>query len=344
VLVKFDAAIQNTNDMRVRVNIENVSNVFMLPAAVVDEHIKLAGAVQLKVLLCVFRHVSNGIYVSDLAKTLNLDKSDIIDALNYWIEAKILKDDSKSETSAKVIDMPVETPVGEMIVAPPGVIACQSLPAKKPTRQEVAARGQECSELKFLFKEVQAKFGRMITQSEAASLVYMHDYNGLPVPVILMMVEVMNKNGAKGMKYLEKMAVDWTENGIDSISKAEKYIIKLDSCKRAWSIVCKACGIDVRKPSKKESDFSDKWVCEWNFDVKMLRHAYDICVDSTGKLSLPYINKILQSWFEKGVKTINDAETIKKNGKSKSATVAEKSYDIDKLQADLENGLFGGEF
>lgn len=343
MLVDFKAGIQSKANECIKVNIENVGNVFMLPSSVVDNHIKLAGAVQLKVLLCVFRNISNGILVSELAQNLNLDKSDVIDALNYWIEAKILRSENQTENSdeaePKVIEMPSSTTTA-LVTAKP----CEILPAKKPTRAEVAARGQESAELKFLFKEVQAKFGRMITQSEAASLVYMHDYNGLPIEVILMMVEVMHKNGGKGMKYLEKMAIDWAENGIDCISKAEKYIIKLNLHKKAWGQVCKAFGIDSRKPSKKEADFSNIWVHEWNFDVKMLKFAYDICVDSTGKLSLPYINKILQSWQQKGVKCITDAENASKSGKKKSANFSEKSYDIDKLQSDLESGLFGGEF
>ena len=343
MLVKFEADIHQKPDECVKVNIENVGNVFMLPSSVVDNHIKLAGAVQLKVLLCVFRNISSGILVSELASSLNLDKSDVIDALNYWIEAKILRSKSTPETSVKtetkVINISSETDTN-----PATVKSLETLSAKKPTRAEVAMRGQESTELKFLFKEVQTRFGRTITQSEAASLVYMHDYNGLPVEVILMMVEVMCQNGAKGMKYLEKMALDWANNGIDSISKAEKYIIKLNSHKKAWGQVCKAFGIEARKPSKKETDFSAKWVHEWNFDFNVLRFAYDICVDSTGKLSLPYINKVLQSWHEKGVKTVTDAENFNKNTKKTSSQLSEKSYDIEKLQADLESGLFGGEF
>jgi len=45
----------------------------------------------------------------------------------------------------------------------------------------------------------------------------------------------------------------------------------------------------------------------------MIKLAYEMCIDNTSKLSFPYINKILLNWYQKGVKTPEDAAENEKN-------------------------------
>ena len=52
----------------------------------------------------------------------------------------------------------------------------------------------------------------------------------------------------------------------------------------------------------------------------MLKAAYDICVDNTGKLSLPYINKVLEAWHRAGVATPDKIPTEAPNNQRKQAT------------------------
>ena len=94
----------------------------------------------------------------------------------------------------------------------------------------------------------------------------------------------------------------------------------------------KAFGIEARQPSKKELEFSENWVLKWGFKSEMLRYAYDICVDSKGKISMSYINKILESWSQKGFITVADVEKSKKNtsNKSNSFSAYDKSL-VEKL-------------
>ena len=58
----------------------------------------------------------------------------------------------------------------------------------------------------------------------------------------------------------------------------------------------------------------------------MLKAAYDSCVDSKAKLSMPYINKILESWHQKGFKT---AEETKAKPKTTENFENKPSYDLD---------------
>ena len=92
-------------------------------------------------------------------------------------------------------------------------------------------------------------------------------------------------------------------------------------------MVERAFGIPHRKPSDKETEFAYKWVTEWEISFELLKEAYNICIDGKAKLSMPYINKILESWHSSGIKTPADIQ--KESKKQSSAKNASATYNID---------------
>ena len=56
------------------------------------------------------------------------------------------------------------------------------------------------------------------------------------------------------------------------------------------------------------------------------------------KLSFPYINKVLRNWYEKGIKTPQQAAESKQSFRQGNAKDSEKSpasYDIEKMEKQL---------
>lgn len=306
--------------------------IFAVPADVVDRHIKLAGCVQLKTLLWLLRQNGDDWQISDMAAALGAAEPDIKDALQYWAEAGILCDDSEAASVASGKEE--KQPAAEQSSLDSAVQKYKPAPAQKPTREEVARRGAESPDIAFLLSESQKKFGRTITQAEAASLVWIHDYDGLPVAVILMMIEYIISDGKGSVRYLEKTAADWAEKEINTVDKAEKHLCMLASRRKSWRKVERAMSIDHRRPSEKEQQAAVRWVEEWGFSQEMLRAAYDQCVDATAKISIPYINKILEKWHSDGITTVEEVKQAAEKAASAKAgkDKKEKSYDIDELE------------
>ena len=63
--------------------------VFVLPEAIADKHLKMAGSVQLKVLLWVSRH-GGSFDAEACAKAIGVSAPDCADALQYWVAAGVL--------------------------------------------------------------------------------------------------------------------------------------------------------------------------------------------------------------------------------------------------------------
>ena len=102
-------------EMSYQINLGEWNSVFAVPSSLVDRHMKLAGAVQLKVLLWVLRHSGEEISDETLAAAVGASPADTRDAMQYWVETGLLTQDGRrlSPCGAREPEhavTPVETP------------------------------------------------------------------------------------------------------------------------------------------------------------------------------------------------------------------------------------------
>lgn len=273
--------------MGFRIHAEKMNTVFMLPTEIADQHLKLAGALQLRVILYCYRNMTCEIDPTAIAKVLSTTEEDVRDALMFWVELGLLVSDQPSAPAPAKAE-PVKP-------APPKT--------PKPDRGEVARRGTECPEIAFLLNEAQHKFGRMLKQSESSVLVWLYDDLGMDAALILMVIEYAVQAGRCNISYIERVARDWVESGVESIADAEKRIVELNNARSAWNIMRSAFGLDSRAPSEAESKLAKQCVLEWKMSRELLKMAYDICVDSIGRYKASYIKTVLTAWHKKGIRT-----------------------------------------
>ena len=302
-------------------------HMFGLPVDVVDKHIKLAGAVQLKVLLCLFAHPQEACDSAGLSKRLGLAAEDLADAMQYWISAGLVTDtENQQDTPAPPMPEPKPATHKEKPAAP----------IAKPTREEVVARGEQSEEIAWLLQQAQLRLGRTISVGEMATLVYLHDTEGLPAEVIAMILEYSISQGKSNIRYIEKVALSWAQQEIDTLEKAERKLSDLEKQRQAWNQVQTTFGMERRLPSEREQAMASRWVDEWHFSKTMLKAAYDVCADATGKCSLAYIDKVLSKWQKNGIRTPDQAKDERKSKTAKaSGPQRAVSYDLDEIQKAL---------
>ena len=305
--------------------------VFVLPKEVVENHIKLAGALQLKVLLWLFYHQGVVEDPAEIAADLGATASDIQDALQYWVVNGMVI--QNKDTAEDTVSAPAEQPK----VAVVSSVNAATQKSQKPSRGEIAKRGAESPEVAWLLSEAQSKFNRTLTFSEASTLVWLMDTYGLSPAIVIMVIEYAVSVDSCNIRYIEKTAISWYNNEINSVAKAEEYLTKKELARNNWNTVRRTFGMDQRKATKQEEIYVERWMVEWGFSIKMLREAYDRCVNNTGKINFNYINKILEKWHASGFKKPEDIEEEvpakgKTNGGLKRASQQDASFDIDEIQ------------
>ena len=306
---------------------------FSVPAAVTDKHLKLAGAAQIKVLLWLLRHAAENPTMDELCKALNMKHADASDAMQYWVECGIVLADGK-ETEPEVqpeysAPAKTETPIE---IKPEMVYT-------RPTAEQILVRTKESAEIQFMFNEAQKKLGRTIGYDGQSTLLMIHDSYGLSVEVLLMLIEYCVSVGKGSLAYISKAAKTWSEKEIDSIEKADEQIRLLRRCDGTWKKLCELTGISTPRPTASQSSFLAHWTSELKFDLDMIYLAYEEMANHTDKISFPYMNKVLQSWHDAGIKTAADVEEAKMQRTAESPKPAQKkkqggyeaSYDIDEF-------------
>ncbi|MBQ8202935.1 MAG: DnaD domain protein [Clostridia bacterium] len=305
--------------MKYLINAEAYIGAFPMPSIAVDKYIKLSSAVQLKVLLVCMRNSSAPIESEEIARILNISEKDVEDALIYWSGCGIL---TAQVPTAKAIEKEEEF-----------VSRCE-----KPTREDVARRGNEDKKIRFLLSEAQLKFGRNLKMNEASTFVWLCDDVGIDVSVLLLLIEYAASENSKNITFIEKTALKWKQRGVETVLDAEKQIAEEATKKLAVAVVQKAFGIERRKPSEKELSLCNIWINDWGISTELLVGAYNICIDKNAKLSFPYIHKILESWHKKGYKTAADiekGEQVKKAQKEDKKGFA--AYDLDAFERMLNS-------
>lgn len=375
--------------MEYNINPNAYKNIFAVPTSLIDENIRLAGVVQLKVILYLLRHINDGdISIQNIADALGLDKFDVSDALVFWQERGIIsknqteefstftqenvKNFSSSAANVTNTTVPAEfiTPQSSenlqqtanvsqqesqnaeipAVIAPPKAEkkVVSAIPISRPSHQDVVNRLAECDDLKILFQEAQNILGKTIGFDGQSVLLLMYDSYGLSVEVIMMVIQYCVEMGKASFSNIAKMARIWAEQEIFTIELASEFIEENGQLEEVWRKFIGLAGLTNRQPTTKQKQHFSSWVKEFGYDADMIYYAYEENVDHTGKMSLPYMDKIIRNWSKNNVKTPMDIQrekqkwlvkkesTYAKNNSNQAKTKAstqkaepETSYDID---------------
>ena len=164
-----------------------------------------------------------------------------------------------------------------------------------------------------------------------------NDWLGLPVEVIMMLLSYAAKKGKTTKRYLETVAIDWADKGIDTYEAAEAYVTELEAVDRAENAVRSILGIYDRALTTTEKKYIRLWTDELKIPTELISLAYDKTVTYTGKLSWSYMDKLLGSWIANGYTTVAQVkaadEEFYRGGGRKPSEKSKKSklnnYDDD---------------
>lgn len=348
--------------MSIKINLGAWSSVFAVPSKIVDEGLKFSDGVKLKVLLYVLRNSGNEITDSDISAATGVNVTDIPEALDYWVSMGILQ---KSENEYK----PVQTvsdekenynsvsekssnnnsieEIKEEIysnkenkevtveeISSEVESAKQRFTVTRPQKPDYVFTAQRLAvdeELKILVGEAQTALGKVLSNSDIATLLMLKDTCGLPLDVIIMLIQYCISIEKGNMRAIEKIGIGWADEGIDTLEAADDKIRRVKQMNKNFSIVSSAFGLkNVGSPTKKQLEYSEKWVGEWKFSPEMLREAYERCVDSKGAMKFSYIDGILKRWNSNGIRNKKELQSFESSPEKKNST-RKTSYNIDEL-------------
>lgn len=331
--------------MAIKINLGAWSSVFAVPSKIVDEGLKFSDGVKLKVLLYVLRNADKNITDSDISAATGVNVTDIPEALDYWVTMGIL-------TKANGEYMPVSAESNEQALDNNSVEEIKTKPSteeivrdvdetkkrfvvtkpQKPDFVFTAQRLADDEELKILVNEAQAALGKVISNSDVSTLLMLKDTCGLPLDVILMLIQYSISIKKANMRSIENIGIKWSDDGVFSVEAAEEKIRQANLSSKNYAIVKNAFGLqNPGSPTAKQLEYCNQWITDWKFSPDMLREAYERCVDSKGVMRFSYIDGILKRWHNAGIMSLNDLKEFDSQKKA-PAKKRKTSYDINELK------------
>ncbi len=323
------------------INLGQWNDIFAVPRSVVSRHLKLAKEDYVKVLLVVLANAGSLLDEDKISELCGISQKNVADALLYWENCNVIKacDGGEYKPSEQVCEVSTPKEAEKAVVTekaePKTHTVAKNVKIKTSTPMamtsfEISKRIESTTELKWVVSETERLFGRFLTQPETSVLVTMFDLAKVPADIIVMAVEYCVSIEKSNIRTVVKTAYSWIDAGLDTHQKVEAHIKELTTQRNNESLIKAAFGIWDHNLTTKQKQFIATWINEWEFSIEMIKLAFEKCVDNTGKLSFPYINKILSKWKEAGLgtpKQVEEHESTRKGQGSGTSSLDVTQFD-----------------
>lgn len=299
----------------------------------IDKYVPKARGEFIKVYLLTLKYCFSGelgVNSAILASTLHLLESDIMNAWNYWHEEGVIKYtplDKMGNYSIEFLDLKNEP--------------------ESPAAQVSLLEELNKNPIKEMLHEIEKLLARPLSSKEMSTYISWQKDLNFSLEMILLLIQYCISKGKTDYRYIEKVALAWHDSSIKSIDEAQIFIKKHEDKWVKYRKILNYLGAKDGEIMKPQEDMLDKWVNMYKFPVEIVCKACDICFERLNRADFKYIDGILKSWFEDGIKTLEEVATkdikrvpAKKNNNFKPSTdnfnnFEQREYDYDSLEKKL---------
>ncbi len=299
---------------------------FSVPCALVDDYIKLADEASLKLLLYLMCDESDEFDKAEVCKKLGIKEASFDDAVIFWKEMGVIE----SETGT-----PSPTVEAKFADASPATSSNAKVRLTY-TPKTISDMIDTDKSIRELFSEAEKTVGRLLKHTEQELLINLRDYYGFDTQSVILMLEYCRDCGKVSAKAIENFASDLFQNGITDFFAIDAEIKRKAEYHTFENEVRRVLFLEA-KPTAKQSQYISSWQ-DMGFSVEMIGEARERCVNQTNKLSFPYINKILQSWVEKRIFTLealeaDEANRTKSTFSKNERNSGDSSFDLNEFDS-----------
>ena len=274
--------------------------------------------VYLYLLALSLNHSEKGICLEDVCKELDMLHSEVIQALKFWDKQKVL---SFKEQDGECFEL-------NFVMEPPSTskqpqaentqVSSSPKPIIQQTRpeysiDEINLYKDNSQDFSNLVKVAERYLGRLISFTDQKILYSFYDWLHMPFDLIEYLIEYCASMNRTGMHYIEKVAINWVDEGILTLEQAKT---KIAVDKRYFKIL-NALGASRGTLTPVDKKYMSKWLDTYHFNMEIILAACDKAVTQAHKPSLNYVDSILTSWFNEKVKTLDDIKALDKVFESK---------------------------
>ncbi|MBQ7972526.1 MAG: DnaD domain protein [Lachnospiraceae bacterium] len=333
-----------------RSGLTGVSNLF------IDTFMRDANDAQIKTYLYLLRAQNAGlpIRISEIADSFNHTEKEIIRSLRYWEKQKLLSlqvDENNEIAGIRLLEVPGQeqpktlAPIVSLLPAEkPEPVRENAAPAKPSYSADDLRKFKDKEEFSALLCIIEQYLGKPLSPTDVKSILYIYDGLQFSTDLIDSLLEYCLERGKKELRYIEKTAIGWYEQGIRTLSQAHKNTETYD--KNIYTVM-NALGKGNHTPTAKEVDYINRWIGAYGFSMNMILECCERTVMATENNRFQYAEGILSKWREQNLFTPDRLEkaeaAYRRNKAAAQKTSSENSfnrftkttYDFEALEREL---------
>lgn len=267
-----------------------------------------------------------------LSDTLGLEKPEIDASLKFWRGAGMISAARAQKSAKPKVEKPetVEEPKTSTPTAHRGGAVEKSTGVSPYATDELAALFEKRRVTAQFIDEAQRVVGRTFNSYDTGIVAGLVDQLGFEEEAVLAILAYVTRIGKKGLRYPEKLALSFYDEGITTESGVVARIAIIEHSAEVVGKIKQLFGMGSRELSKTEKTLFDKWTQKFGYGIEVIRVAYDITVDATQKPLPKYADAILEKWHAEGLRTEQDVLAFEQKSKQqKSSGEGDKSYELD---------------
>lgn len=342
---KYDGIVRKRVMEKILLERSPLADVTLISNLFLDEYMPRANGEYVRVYLYILRCSTKAdaeLSTGSIADVLELTEADVNRALKYWEQSGVLglEYDKTGKHPVRIVvkdlrkDLPITFKIvpetaqtqhsapkqDKFLIAPTGV--SDDVPVKREFTKDELTKFTSDEDIRQLLYISQTYLEKTLSPAETNTILYFYDGLGFSVELIEYLIEYCVSNGHKSMRYIEKVAIEWANENIDSVADAKA---KVTSFSNNCYPILNAFGIQGRNPATTEKEFIVKWTNEYGFSIDMILDACNRTINTIHQPSFKYADSILQRWLKNGVKTPADIKSLDAVHETKSKEVNSQS-------------------
>ena len=306
----------------ISLNTERKFSATVVPNLFIDRYMPYANGSYVKVYLYLLRCLSGAarpFTLSTAADALDETEKDIVRALSYWEKSSVLSltKEADSLTGITLLDLNTDPTFPQNEAFSGTVISIEKY--RRENRPEVSEdfykrplytpeqleEIRQNNDVSMVLNVIEVYLERLLTPQDINLVAYLFDKLHFSTDLVLHLYEYCVGKNKKKWEYIEKVAISWHQEGIDTVEKAREFSILYDTC---FSIVNKVFSLG-RMPIGPEREFIRKWN-SWKLSPELIEEACNRTIMNISKPDFKYTNRILESWHNAGVNTLAEVKAL----------------------------------
>lgn len=226
------------------------------------------------------------------------------------------QESGNSSNAVEATTMVTESPASDSSADSSSIVAGYAsnitpIPAPAPTKKEYTLddiknfrKDPDVSELFFI---IETYLKHTLSSSDINIILYWYEELHFPTDLIEYLVEYCISKGHSSTRYMNKVAISWSESGITTVEQAKE---NASIHSQVYYAVMKALGISGRNLVDTEMNYIKKWSKEFGFDTQLISLACQRTISAIHQPSFEYVDSIMTSWHNNQVHTTEDVDKL----------------------------------